>query len=65
MRARALSRFDPDHSQEEDRWITLGIDQNGILLVVCHAFHETGSHNAYIRIISARKATKTEIKQYL
>ena len=32
----ALSDFDEEHSQEEDRWITLGLDRTGTLLIVCH-----------------------------
>jgi len=32
----ALSEFDEEHRQEEDRWITLGLDRTGTLLVVCH-----------------------------
>ena len=60
----ALSQFDVDHSQHEDRWITLGLDRTGMLLVVCHTFHDQGPANARMRIFSARKAAKSEIKQY-
>ena len=60
----ALSQFDVNHSQNEDRWITLGIDHTGMPLVVCHTFQEQGATKARIRIFSARKATKNEIKQY-
>ncbi len=38
--ANALSQFDTEHSDGEDRWITLGLDRAGRLLVVCHTFHE-------------------------
>jgi len=58
-----ISIFDEDHSYDEDRWLTLGIDRNGILLVVVHTFEQTG-YDVNIRVISARKATQTEIKQY-
>ena len=34
----ALSVFDEEHSDEEERWLTLGIDGNGTLLVVHHTF---------------------------
>jgi uncharacterized DUF497 family protein len=61
---RALSNFDVEHSRLEDRWITLGLDRSGILLVVCHTFHQEGDRQAYIRMISARKATRNEINQY-
>ncbi len=52
---------DPDHSIDEDRFIILGISLNVRLLVVCHCYRENEKN---IRIISARKATKTEAKQY-
>lgn len=60
----ALSVFDQQHSQEEDRWITLGIDRTATLLVICHSFREETGTAVRIRIISARKATKNEAKQY-
>jgi uncharacterized DUF497 family protein len=60
----ALSSFDADHSQAEDRWITMGRDNNGIILVVCHTFRPGDAVSSFIRIISARKATKRERQQY-
>ncbi len=60
----ALSIFDEEHSLDEDRWLTLGIDSNGILLIVIHTFQKRDDENINIRLISARKATKNEIKQY-
>ena len=60
----ALSEFDGEHSQEEDRWITLGLDRTGTLLVVCHTYREETEASARIRLISARKATRNEAKQY-
>lgn len=59
----ALSELDED-SIEEDRWVTLGLDRTGVLLVVCHTYREETETNAHIRIISARKATKNETKLY-
>jgi uncharacterized DUF497 family protein len=59
-----LSVFDEEHSQDEDRWITLGLDRTDILLVVCHTYREETETSAMIRIISARKAAKNEAKQY-
>jgi uncharacterized DUF497 family protein len=61
---KALSEFDEEHSETEDRWITLGLDLSGVVLVVCHTFREEKETSARIRIISARKATKNEIKTY-
>ena len=59
----ALSRYDPDHSQEEDRWITLGRNAVGMPVVVVHAVR--GDELAErIRIISARYATKREEREY-
>jgi len=52
---------DPDHSAEEDRFIILGISKSLKLLVVCHCYRE---EDEIIRIITARKATKKEIKEY-
>lgn len=59
-----ISIFDDEHSQEEDRWITIGKDHSGILLVVSHGFREIDVSSCGIRILSARKATKRETKQY-
>ena len=60
----ALSLFDEQHSEVEERWITLGLDNTGTLLVVCHSYREETETSASIRLISARKATKKETKQY-
>ena len=53
---------DPDHSEDEDRSILLGFSAMAKMLIVCHCLREEGN---VIRIISARKATKTEEKQYI
>lgn len=47
---------DPDHSDDEDRFILLGTSIHSKLLVVCHCTRMNDS----IRIISARKADKQE-----
>jgi uncharacterized DUF497 family protein len=52
---------DPDHSDEEDRYIILGLSKILHLLVVCHCYRE---NDETIRIISARKATTKETKYY-
>ncbi len=59
-----LSIEDEEHSEEEDRWITLGLDKSGILLVVHHTFREVDLDNFNVRIISARKPARRETKQY-
>lgn len=51
---RAMTIFDPDHGNAEDRWITLGISSSGRLLIVCHTFIEIDRHSADIRIFSSR-----------
>jgi len=60
----AISIYDEEHSLDEDRWITIGKEQTNLILVVVHTFHEENIDNCKIRLISARKATKKEIKQY-
>ena len=60
----ALSEFDETHSESEERWITLGLDQTGVLLVVCHTFRDDTESSARLRLISARKATKREEVEY-
>ncbi len=53
--------FDPDHSYTEDRYILLGMTTRFRLVVVCHSYRKS---ERIIRIISARKATKHEVKEY-
>lgn len=57
----ALVIHDPDHSEDEERFIILGLSTVTRLLVVCHCYRKDES---VIRIISARKATKNESTQY-
>ena len=52
---------DPDHSEEEERFIILGFSLMARLLIVCHCYRHNES---VIRIISARKATAQETRQY-
>ena len=52
---------DPDHSEEEDRFILLGLSITLRLLIVCHCHRES---DEVIRIISARKATRKEQNEY-
>jgi uncharacterized DUF497 family protein len=55
----SLTGYDPDHSDGEDRFITMGLSVDGRLLIVSHTDREER-----IRIISARVATKAERKDY-
>ncbi|MBR3084241.1 MAG: BrnT family toxin [Oscillospiraceae bacterium] len=52
---------DPDHSDEEDRFLILGITRRENLCIVSHCYR---GEDGIIRIISARKATKQETKTY-
>jgi uncharacterized DUF497 family protein len=58
---RALLIDDPDHSEEEDRFLLLGLSSGLRLLVVSHSYR---SSDMVIRLISAWKATRTERRQY-
>ena len=51
--------FDPDHSEEEDRFITFGFSGGGRLLMVAHT-----DRGERIRIISARELTREEREAY-
>jgi uncharacterized DUF497 family protein len=62
--SQALSEFDEDRSGNEERWITVGLDRTGVLLVVCHTYRDETETGARIRLISARKPTKNEAKHY-
>ena len=57
--ARLIS--DPDHSEDEERFVLLGYSSGLKLLVVCHCYRVDDS---VIRIISARKATRHESAIY-
>ena len=57
----AIRYYDPDHSNDEDRFIMLGLSMYLRVLIVCHCYREGDS---VIRIISARKATPFEEKAY-
>ena len=57
----AIQFYDPDHSDDEDRFILLGLSFKVQVLVVCHCFRES---ETVVRIISARKADKDEEHEY-
>lgn len=58
-RARLIN--DPDHSENEERFILLGLSSSLRMLIVCHCYR---SEDNVIRIILARKATNKETKLY-
>lgn len=57
----AIRYYDPDHSEDEDRFIMLGMSFSLRILVVCHCYRVDDS---VIRIISARKAGTRETEEY-
>ena len=57
----AVQFFDEEHSDDEDRFLLLGMSSDARLLLVCHCERQDGD---VIRIISARKATETEAPYY-
>jgi uncharacterized protein len=57
----AVQFFDEDHSDGEERFLLLGMSTGANLLLVCHCERGGGE---LIRIISARKATKSESAFY-
>ena len=57
----ALLFRDPDHSEDEERFILLGVSYKLNTLIVCHCYWE---EETVIRIISARKADKDETNEY-
>ena len=52
---------DPEHSQEEERFLILGFSEKARLCIVSHCYRE---NDEVIRIISARRATKNEENYY-
>ncbi len=55
----AATGFDPDHSDDEDRYITVGLSNGGRVIIVSHT-----DRDGRIRIISAREANRGERKDY-
>ena len=60
----AISIFDDEHSAGEERWVTLGVSSTGIVLVVVHTMEQTGPDSSDVRLISARRATRAEMRDY-
>jgi uncharacterized protein len=59
----AISIFDPDHSDDEERYVLTGKSFNELILVVVHTYRD-GDDIEIVRIISARKATQKEKQAY-
>ena len=60
----AITIFDDEHSEHEDRWVSIGQAANGQTLVVVHTFLQMDAMNVEVRLISARKADKYERQEY-
>jgi uncharacterized protein len=60
----AVTIPDDEHSETEARWITLGRDAMGQYVLVVHTFESLGDDRGRIRLISARRPTKAEIRDY-
>jgi uncharacterized protein len=60
----ALTMFDDEHSDDEERWVSIGRSEEGALLLVIHTFVGTGPHSALVRLISVRPVTRSERLQY-
>ena len=61
---RLLTVADLEHSEIEDRWFSIGWASNGAMLSVVYLWSESDPATTKIRLISAREATKTEIRHY-
>jgi uncharacterized protein len=60
----AITVLDLEHGDNEERWITLGESVSRALLVVVHTRVQTSPDRARVRIISARRASRREARQY-
>ena len=60
----ALSIPDLPFVAGEERWITIGLAHPALLLLVVHTYIEADAETVYVRIISARKPTRQERRQY-
>ena len=55
----AITFYDPAHSDDEDRFLTIGLSEGGRVVILSHTDREES-----VRIISAREATRGERKGY-
>jgi uncharacterized DUF497 family protein len=61
---RLLTVADLEHGETEERWFSIGCASNGAMLSVVYLWSEADPATVKIRLISAREAAKTEIRQY-
>ena len=60
----ALTVFDAEHSEAEERWFTLGQTSDERLLAVAHTYQMLETNITRVRLVSAREATRLERQQY-
>ena len=60
----AITIYDDEHSDQEERWVSMGQAENGQTLVVVHTFVQLDAQHIEVRLISARKADKQERQDY-
>ena len=60
----AVTVFDEEHSDFEERWVSVGQAANGQTLVVVHTFLQIDAQRIEVRLISARKADRQERQDY-
>jgi uncharacterized protein len=60
----SVTVFDAGHTEDEERWITIGRAANGQCLLVVHTWTEPGGSSAHARIISAREPKNSERQSY-
>ena len=61
---RLLTVADVEHSETEERWLSVGIARNGVLISLVYLWSETDPAAIKVRIIPARRATQAERRQY-
>jgi uncharacterized protein len=61
---RILTVTDLEHSESEERWFSIGCASNGAILSIAYLWDESDLETTTIRVISARKATQSEIRYY-
>jgi uncharacterized DUF497 family protein len=59
-----LTVADAEHGEDEERWFSIGIANTGVLHAAVYLWSNTGPAAIKIRLISARKATSAECRQY-
>jgi uncharacterized DUF497 family protein len=61
---RLLTLADTTHSESEERWFSIGLANTGALMSVAYLWTDSGAGLIKIRMITARRATATEIRYY-